>query len=197
MPFNPFSSEGTSLETGDPVSIAAKQAAKAVAQGTQQQAKAANQSFIDQLYGNVSSSPEALDPTADPLKAATQMQAPPASSSGSSLAPAANPSEQSQLDETRRKLQELQGQHKKNYFESTFGEEAQQKRQQREEEERQMKLQEEEEEQQREEEEKARMSESLQAFQSKGHGKGADQLSAPVAVTQAKTKTEVNRGSSG
>lgn len=193
MPFNPFNGDGTSLEREDPISGAAKQAAKAVNQGTQQQAKAANQSFVDQLYGNVSS-PEALDPSADPLQAKTQ----PTASAPSGPMPAANPNEQSKLDETRRKLAELQSLHKKTYYDVTFGETAQKKRQQREEEELQLKQQEEEEQRMKEEEEKAKMAESMQAFQSHGkNGKGPDQLSSPVAVTQAMTKTESNRGSSG
>ena len=196
MPFNPFNGDGTSLEQEDPISGAAKQAAKAVNQGTQQQAKATNQSFVDQLYGNVSSN-EALDPSADPLQAKSP---PPSSSSAapSGPTPAANPNEQSKLDETRRKLAELQNQHKKSYFDSTFGEEAQKKRQQREEEELQMKAQEEEERLQKEDEERAKMEESMQAFQSHGkNGKGPDQLGAPISVTQAKTRTESNRGASG
>ena len=128
-------------------------------------------------------------------QAAAQMQK---AASPSGPAPAAIPAEQSKLDETRRKLQELQKQHKETYYEATFGEEAQQKRRQREEEERQLKEQEEEAKEQQEAEEKAQQDQSMQAFGSQGKGKkGPDQLGAPIAVTQSQTKTESNRGASG
>lgn len=197
MPFDPFrgGGDGSSLEHDDPISNSAKNVTKAVSTQTQQQVQATKQTFVDMLYGNVSSQ-ETGDPSHDPLQAAQQSSTPapsPASSSG--LAQAVNPGEQSKLDETRRKLAELEGLHKKTYFETTFGDEAQQKRREREEEERQIKMQEEEEQQQAEADHKAAMDESLQSFTQKG--KGPAQLSDPVALQQAKTKTEINRGSSG
>ncbi len=196
MGFNPFhsNSEGSSFEEGNPINAGLKKKAQDAGNQASQQAKATNQTFVDQLYGNVSSSdsPEKLDPGADPAQAAAQIQK---AASPSGPMPAVNPGEQSKLDETRQKLLELQKQHKETYFGATFGEEAQQKRREREEEERQLKEQEEEERLQQEEEEKARLAESLQSFQS--HGKGPDNLGAPVAVTQAKTRTEINRGTSG
>ncbi len=200
MGFNPFhsNSEGSSFEEGNPINAGLKKKAQDAGGQASQQAKAANQTFVDQLYGNVSSaSPETLDPSGDPAQAASQMQKASAASPSGPM-PAANPGEQSKLDETRQKLMELQKQHKETYFEATFGAEAQQKRREREEEELQLKQEEEEQQQQEEEEKKARMEESMQSFQSHGkNGKGPDKLGAPVAVTQAKTKTEINRGSSG
>lgn len=189
-----FNGDGTSLEQEDIISGATKQAVKAVSQGTQQQAKAANQSFVDQLYGNVSSGDESLDPN-NPAP-----NTPPAQNAAAPTVgkiPAANPNEQSQLDETRVKLAALQQQHNKSYVGRTFGEEAQQKRQEREAEEKQLEQQEEEEKLEREAAEKARMEESMQSFQQGKNSHGPAQLSDPVAVTQAKTKTEINRGSSG
>jgi hypothetical protein len=196
MPFDPFrgNGDGSSLEQEDPISGATKQAAKAVNSQTQQQVKAANQSFVDQLYGNVSSSeaPDGSESTPPTSSNPTPTAAP-----QSGLMQAVNPSEQSKLDDTRRELAELQKLHNEKYFEPTFGEEAQRKQQEEEEQERQLKEQEEEEKLQLEEEEKARMDESLQAFSQGNKGKGPDQLSAPIAVTQAKTKAESNRGTSG
>jgi hypothetical protein len=198
MSFDPFrgNGDGSSLEQEDPIGGAAKQAAKAVNNQTQQQAQAAKQSFVDQLYGNVANSPESLDPSADPAHAlaqtGTSSQTTPTPSGG--LQQAANPNEQSKLEETRRKLAEFQKQHNETYFSKTFGEEAQ-KRAEQEAEEVRLKEQQEEEEKEAERVKREQMEESLQSFTQ--HGKGPTQLGDPVSVTQAKTKTEINRGTSG
>lgn len=197
MPFNPFGdADGSSLERGDPVTQGVKQATKALTGQAAQQAQAAKQSFIDQLYGNVSTADPETDQTGE-TGSTQQNPQQKAQAAASAMGGGKTPSEQSQLDDARRRLQELQEGHKKTYYEATFGEEAQRKRQQREEEERQMKLQEEEEEAQRKAQEKAQQDDSLQSFMPAGKGQGRNRMSAPIAVTQAKTKTEINRGASG
>lgn len=200
MSFDPFrgGSDGSSLEHDDPLSNAVKQSAKAVNNQTQQQAQAVKQSFTDQLYGNVANptAMESLDSGTDesqsgmPQQQHTQAQP---QSSQHGLQPAANPEEQAKLDETRRKIAEL---HKKTYFDETFGEAAQQKRRQREQEEEERRQQEEQEKAEDEEQKRQAMAESLNAMSAGGKGKGPNQLG-DVALNQAKTKTEVNRGSSG
>lgn len=200
MSFDPFgdNGEGSSLERNDPITGAVKKAGAALNQQTQQQAKAAKQSFVDQLYGNVAPS-ESPDAGADPAQALAQAQnqsAPPTANNG--LMPAVNPGEQGKLDDTRRQLAEFQKQHNESYFGPTFGEEAQKRRAQTEAEEKEIKEREEQEKLEAEEAKRQQLEESLQAFaQGKDHGKGPDQLGTPVSVTQAKTRTEINRGTSG
>jgi hypothetical protein len=193
MPLNPFNSDGSSLEHDDPVGNAVKSTVKATNTQTVAQAKAANQSFVDQLYGNTSPSGEDTDPQAAANPTTAQPQANP---SAASHTPA--PEDQSKLDETRQKLAALQQLHNKNYVEPTFGEEAQRKRQQEEAQERQMKEQQEQEEEELKAQKKAQNDEEIaSASQGKSHGKGRNRMTQPVSVTQAKTKTEINRGSSG
>lgn len=193
MPFNPFNSDGSSLEHDNPVVDVTKKTANAATTQTTQQVKASNQSFVDQLYGNVAPATDETDPTA---QAVSQPKTPMSNVAASAVMQNTipkTPVEQAQIDEARKRLEMLQ--HNKAYFDVTFGEEAQAKRRQEEEEERQAKLQEEEEEKQREADEKARQDEEMASFQQ--HGKGQNKLADPVAVTQAKTKTEINRGSTG
>lgn len=203
MAFGPFqgNGDGSSLEHDDALSNATKQAVKAVNNQTSQQTQAAKQSFVDQLYGNVANSPEPLDPNIDPMQAAAKAQsqsAGAATAANNGLMPAVNPNEQSKLEETRRQLSEMQKLHDQNYFGPTFGEEAHKKQEQQEAAEKQEKAEQEQAELEEAEAEKQRQAESLQAFTlGKNKGKGPDQLSAPVAVTQAKTRTEINRGTSG
>lgn len=202
MAFNAFgdNGEGSSLERNDPVTGAVKKAGAALNQQTQQQVKAAKQSVVDQLYGNVSSS-ESPDVSADPAQALAQAQNHSATSpiANNGLMPAVNPGEQGKLDETRRQLAaEAQKQHNESYYGPTFGEEAQKKRTQGEAEEKEVKERNEQEELEAKEAKRQQLEESLQAFaKGKGHGKGPDKLGTPVAVTQAKTRTEINRGASG
>jgi hypothetical protein len=193
MPLNPFNSDGSSLEHEDPIGGAVKSTVQATNAQATTQAKAAKQSFVDQMYGNAAPSGEDVDPQASANPAAAQPQSP---SAVANHTPA--PEDQSKLDETRQKLAALQKLHNKNYVEPTFGEEAQRKRQQEEEQERQMKEQQEQEEEELKAQEKAQKDEEIaSASQGKGQGKGRNRMSQPVSVTQAKTKTEINRGSSG
>ena len=192
MPLNPFNSDGTSLEHEDPISNAVKNTAKATQTQTVAQVKAANQSFVDQLYGNDTPAPDESHPQAASAPS-------PASHAAPTGQNAAMPQDQSKLDETRQKLAELQHLHKKNYAEPLFGEEAQRKRQQQEEQERQMKEQEEQEEEERKAQEKEQQDAEMESLMphGKGQGKGRNRMTPPVAVTQSKTKTEINRGTSG
>jgi hypothetical protein len=193
MPLNPFNSDGSSLEHEDPIGSAVKSTVQSTNTQATTQVKAANQSFVDQLYGNAAPSGEDTDPHAAPNPATAQPQATP---SAAAHTPA--PEDQSKLDEARQKLAALQRLHNKNYVEPTFGEEAQRKRQQEEAQERQMKEQQDQEEEELKAQKKAQNDEEIaSSSQGKSHGKGRNRMTQPVSVTQAKTKTEINRGSSG
>lgn len=203
MPFNPFSgSDGPNLEQGNPVGQTVKKAAAAAGGFAGAQAKAAGQSFVDQLYGNVSSAPDESDPqgTQNPQNMQAMQQAASASTGGSTSEFPKTPGEMSQIDETRKKLQELQGQHKKEYVDVTFGETAQKRRQQREEEERQMKAQQEQEEAERKAQEQSEQEESMGGLMPAGKKTGVQgrkRTQQPIALSRAKTKAEMNRGASG
>lgn len=207
MAYNPLhsNSEGSSFEQGNPLTTAIKKPTQAASDAAIKQAQQQKQSFIDQLYGNVSSAPSEDSPDANGLpQLPQQSQTHGASGQAAALAQQAaqakTPEEQAQIEEARKKLQELQSHHKSEYYEKTFGEgeQGRKKREQEEEQEKQMKLQEEEEKRQQEEEEKARQAESLAMPSGKGGQKGRNRMSMPpLAVTQSQTKAESNRGTSG
>lgn len=126
MPFNPFNSnsEGSSFEQGNPLANAVKKKVQDTSAAAVQQAKQQSQSFTDQLYGNViASSEESLD--ANGVPAASQNSKPVASygntqaSLAQQAALAKTPQEQAQIEEARKKLQELTGQHKSSKLNQT------------------------------------------------------------------------------
>jgi hypothetical protein len=191
MPFNPFSndSENTSFEQGNPINQTAKNAAKAASTQATQQQQALSKAIVDQLYGV---STDANNKQAEDAAKKTQ-QAPGMQTISKQMN--LNPDDQNQLEEARKKLHELQRMHK-NYYEENLGEAAQKKRAQAEEQEKQLKLQEEAEDERRKAEEKAAQEENLAAGP-QGKTGSRNRMSPPVAVTQAKTKTEINRGTTG
>lgn len=199
MPINPFNgSDGPNLEQGNPLGTTVKNAAKAVSAQAMQQAKAANKAFIDQLYGNTSSSnedAEALGQNSNQQSNQLQKQA---ASMLSGSQNAKTPDEMKKIDEARKQLQELQGGHKK-YFEATFGEEAYQRLNQEEEQRKQLREQEEQAIAEKAAQEKAAQEEEMGAMQSmgKGKGNGRNRMRQPIALSRAMTKTEMNRGASG
>lgn len=200
-------SEASSLETDNPVERGLKEAGKAVGQEIGKQAQETKQTFLDQLYGNVPSSEKAgpnISP--DQIKGGDG-----ASLQGEAhgLDQAANPADQGRLDEARQKLAAIERQSKSDYITKTFGEQdhidaalgktAEQKMIQHDEEDRQRAEQERQEEEEAEEAKKQQMNDSLQSLQSnsKGKGKGPDQLGAPLEVTKAQTSTERRNSSVG
>ncbi|MGH7204091.1 MAG: hypothetical protein ACREHC_06625 [Candidatus Levyibacteriota bacterium] len=190
MAFNPFSndSEDTSFEQGNAINQSAKNAVKAVTVQAQQQQKALTKSIVDQLYGVTPPSPD---------KNSQQKEKPPGMETIEKQM-TQNPGDEKQLEEARKKLQEFQRLHKDTYFNPTLGDGAQKKQEQEQQQKKQLKLQEEEEERQAKAEEKAAQEESLAAAAApRGKNTGRNRMSKPIALTQAKTKTEINRGTSG
>lgn len=189
MPFNPFSndSEDTSFEQGTPITQTAKSAVKATTTQATQQQQALNKSIVDQLYGVTPESPD---------KAAEHKQQPPGMETIAKQTPQ-SADDQQQLSETRKKLEALQKMHKENYYEASFGQGAQKRHEQEEAQKKQEKLQEEEEEKQQEEDEKAQKDEELAAMTNRPNQKGRNKMRQPFALTQAVTKTESNRGTTG
>ncbi|MGI8420092.1 MAG: hypothetical protein ACR2LN_05625 [Candidatus Levyibacteriota bacterium] len=189
MAFNPFSndSEDTSFEQGNAINQSAKNAVKAVTAQAQQQQKALTKSIVDQLYGVTPPSPD---------KDSKQKEKPPGMETIEKQLPQ-NQGDEKQLEEARTKLQEFQRLHRDTYFNPTMGDEAQKKQEQENQQQKQSKLQEEEQEQQRKTEEKAAQEENLAATAPRGKSTGRNRMSKPIALTQAKTKTEINRGTTG
>lgn len=198
MPFNPFNgSDGPNLEQGNPLGTTVKNAAKAVSAQAVQQAKAANKAFIDQLYGNTSSNEDADKLGQSGNQQTNQLQ----KQAANLLSNSQNektPDELKKIDDTRKQLQDLQGGQKK-YWEATFGEEAHQKLKQEEEQRKQLQEQEEQAIAEKEAQEKAAQEEEMGTMQAmgKGKGNGRNRMSQPIALSRAKTKTEINRGATG
>lgn len=205
MPFNPFNgSDGPSFESPDGLAQKVQQTTKNLSAAAQQQAQATKKSFVDQLYGNTSSTEE--DPTApesggqqtDQLQKIQQQMGTNAPS-GDISTTSKTPEEQAQIEMLRKKL------HKENYFDyeqKTVSEEAVLKVSHEKEQEWEQKQQEEAEEAQRKEEEKAQREESMDALEpagkgAKGKGNGRSRMSRPIALDRAKTRTEINRGTTG
>lgn len=190
MAFNPFASndEDTSFEQGSPIQRTTTNAVKASASQIQQQQKAFTKSVVDQLYGPTEPKPE------EPKK-----EQPPGMHTIQKQLGNGHEGDDKQLEETRKKLQELQKHHKENYFEKTMGEEAHRRIEQEEKQKEQLRLQAEQEEKEREEQEKAAQEQSLGGVmpQGKTSGPGRQRMQKPVALELAKTKTESNRGTTG
>lgn len=200
--FNPFSSdnEDTSFEQGLPVNQTAKNVAKTVSSQVQAQAKAAQKALMDQLYGPSDSSgqdqgtDEANPQHVDLTNTANRMTVAHAANKGSNTNQNQTPDEQAKLEKIRREL------FAKNYS-GQFGVEQQIEKARKEREQREQQLkQQDEEEQQRKEAEKKQMEEEGGALLPAGKKTGSmfgKKQQQPIALTQAKTKTEVNRGASG
>ncbi len=202
MPFNPFNgSDGPSFESPDGLSQKVQQTTKNVSAAAQQQVQATRKSFVDQLYGNISSEGENSDTSegAQQQMQQAQKQLGDTASSGDISNAAKTPEEQAQIEMLRKRL------HKENYFDyeqKTVSDEAVLKVSQEKEQEWQTRQQEEEEEAQRKEEEKAQREEAMGGVEPagkgmKGKGNGRNRMSKPIALERAKTRTEINRGASG
>jgi hypothetical protein len=209
MPLNPFSTdnEDTSFEQGSPVTQAAKNAAKATSTQADAQVQASTQAIVDQLYGVNDSSPadagtdEVNTQHADSSNSATRAAAAHAGAQKSSNSNK-SPEEEAKMEKIRHELfgnysgkfQSAQnGAHGLNTNLDQEMEKARQERIQKEE----QRNQEEEEEQQKKEAEKAQMDEGLGSLMPEGKHTGRNRMKQPVAVTLAKTKTEINRGATG
>ncbi len=224
MAFTPFNHDENSLERGDPISNATKPVAKAVSAQAAQQAKAAKDELSKQivgfLYGDVPASAEgdstqtdfAVQQLAQGQKQSSVPTAHVSVSSNSSLTP-----EQTKLAETREKLSSLQsgpasvnrtGLHKNqepaplrrlDYYEETFGDAARKRREQEAKQKLEQKTKEEEEKKQAEDAEKERSDEEVVAQTNRPTQKGRNRMGKKpnIALTKAKTKTEINRGASG
>jgi len=214
--FNPFSNdtEDTSFEQGSPVTQAAKNVTKAATAKAQDDAKAFAAAMRDQLYGpSTSQDPDpGTDETntghTDNSNAASRAMAHAGGGAHNTSNPNANPNqtpeEQAKMERIRH---ELFGQYSSKFRSAQNGavnittdleqemEKARQERKRKEEE----RKREEEEEEKRKKEEEARKNQdqlAMPAGKKTGMQMGKKQQQ-PVALTQAKTKTEINRGSSG
>jgi hypothetical protein len=208
---NPFNnnSEDTSFEQGSPVTQAVKNATKATSVQANIQAQATTQAIVDQLYGVSDSTPtdagtdEANTQHTDSSNAAIRAVS---SQSGAQKSSNSNqtPEEEAKMEKIRHELfgnysgkfQSAQnGAHGLNTNLDQEMEKARQERKQKEQQREQE--QEEEEEKQRLEAEKAQMDEGLGSLMPQGKNTGRNRMKQPVALTQAKTKTEINRGATG
>jgi hypothetical protein len=208
MPLNPFSTdnENTSFEQGSPVTQAAKNAAKATSTQADAQVQASTQAIVDQLYGVTpqgqdAGTDEANTQHTDYSNSATRAAASHAGAQKSSNSNK-SPEEEAKMEKIRHELfgnysgkfQSAQnGAHGLNTNLDQEMEKARQERIQKE----QQRNQEEEEEQQKKEAEKAQMDEGLGSLMPEGKHTGRNRMKQPVAVTLAKTKTEINRGATG
>ena len=192
MAFNPWGNndENTSFEQGSPITQTTKNAAKAVSSQVAQQQKAFSKSLNDQLYGP---STDASNQQGD---AAAKKDQPPSMATIQKQMPQSTGDEK-QLEETRKKLQEFQRQHRDTYFNPTMGEEAHKKQEAEKKQQEQEQLQEEEAKRQQLTEEQAAQEQNLGGVAPHGKTTGRNRMQKPVALTQAKTKTEVNRGTTG
>jgi len=193
--FNPFSDdhEDTSFEQGSPLNQTARNAAKAASSQTQAQVQASNKAIVDQLYGFI----DPTNPTEDDQQANDAAKQHSQNSHGqqanqANTSSANTPEEQAKIEKIRREL-----------FAKTHGgqfsieQQMEKARKEREQKEQQLKQQEEEEERQKLEAQKAQQEEfAMPAGKKTGMVMGKKQQQ-PVALTQAKTKTEINRGASG
>jgi len=197
MGFGSFSSndENTSFEQGISLNQTAKNAVKTTTTQTKKVADDTRKAILDQLYGpSTSSADSAAQQAGDAGSQASQTDHQQSPSQENAQAPG----EQGKLDETRRKLQELQRLHKQNYYDKYLGDDAQRKLRQEEQQKKQQEAQAEDQERQQLEAEKAQMDEGtlLPAGKKAGAMFGKKQQQ-PIALTRAKTKTEMNRGASG
>lgn len=179
--------EDTSFERGNPVQQGAKNITKATTSQIQQQQKAFTKALTDQLYG----------PTPETPQKDEKKELPPGMETIQKQLGQNNSADEKQLEETRKKLQAFQNQHRDSYFEKTMGESARKKIEQEETQKEQAKRQEDEEAKQREADAKAAQEESLAGVMPQGKHTGRNRMQKPMAVKLAETKTESNRGTTG
>ncbi|HVA96077.1 MAG TPA: hypothetical protein VND99_00315 [Candidatus Acidoferrales bacterium] len=207
--FNPFNNddEGASFEQGMPVSQAAKNVAKAATAQASQQVKDDTKAIVDQLYGLTPSGQDQDTDNDDPQAAAGQHT----SNTGGAQSKTASgntnqsPEEQAKMEKIRSELfanysmKFKSAQNAAGINSATIGldQEMEKARQMRKQKEEQRKQEEEEEERRKKEEEEKKKEEvALPAGKKTGSMFGKKQQQ-PMAVQLARTKTEVNRGTSG
>ena len=201
--------EDTSFERGNPISQAAKTTAKAINAQSQQQQKAFSDAIKKQLYGDQTATdqtsgvdesgnatPNATNPNASAVGQIPQQRRSPEETGEKS------PEEQAKMEKVRRELFGNYAAKFKTAQNGPFGittdveqemEKARQERKQKEEE----RKREQEEEERRKKEEEERQKAELGPITPPGKGGGRNKMQQPIALTQAKTKTEINRGTSG
>lgn len=204
MPSNPFStdSEDTSFEQGAPITQAAKNAAKATSTQADAQIQAANKAIVDQLYGPTQGQDQGTDESNPQNADHTNSSRGAHIGAKKTTNPNQTPEEEAKMERIRHELFSNYSSKFKSAQNGAHGivtdleQEMEKARKEREQKEQQRK-QEEEEQQQKNEEEKAQMDDSLGSLMPEGKHTGRNRMKQPVAVTMAKTKTEINRGSSG
>lgn len=207
MNINPFSdkNEETSFEQGAPVSQAAKNAAKAAGSQVNTQIKAANQDIVSQLYAPTTQQEPGTDETNTQQSDQTNVSR--AGANGQSgkqanINPNQPPEEQAKMEKIRKELfgnysAKFQVQNGAQNITTNLEQEMEKARREREQKETQRKQAEEEEEQRKKEEEEAQQQElDMPAGKKTGFMFGKKQQQ-PMAVQIAKTRTEVNRGTTG
>ena len=214
--FNPFSndSENTSFEQGAPVTQAAKTVTNAVAAQAQAAAQKASDDIVDFLYAPTAPSEPGTDETntqhTDQSNAATRAVAAAQTGAHNGAKASANANPNLTPDDEAR-MQKIRSELFGNYsatfkaaaqngaqnITTSIDQEMEKARKQREQAEMQRKQEEEEEETRRQEEAEAQQQDlAMPAGKKTGMQTGKKQQQ-PIALTQAKTKTESNRGTTG
>lgn len=206
MAFNPLNSnsEDTSFETGNPLTQAAKNIAKAASTQTQAQIKASNKAIVAQLYGVTPTEQEQATDNANPLASAQTNQP---NTQGQQQVGNSNTSKSPEENATMEKIRrELFGNYASKFKSASNAQpgmittdveqEMEKARQERKQKEAQWKQQEEEESRQREEAEQEKKKDVMPSGKKTGMMYGRKQQQ-PIELERAKTRTEVNRGTTG
>ncbi len=204
MAFN-FNSDNNSFEQGNPLTQAAKTVTKAVSSQTATQVKASSQAIADQLTGDTHSSPEIDEAQAKQTQPSQSSPTPAPQGSQHTGDATKAPDEQAKMERIRR---ELFGNYASKFktasnaqpgMITTDVEQGMEKaRQEREQHDEQRRRDHEEEEQQRAQAEQEKRNEGTTQAQGKSKGGGKTRMQPPqTEVDKAKTKTEINRGTTG
>jgi hypothetical protein len=211
--FNPFNldQEDTSFETGMPVTQAAKAVSKAVQTQAKKQTDDATKDIVSQLYAPSNPNPdepgtdEANKQHTDASNSSTRAAS---THAGISKTAKVNPN---QTPEEQQKMEKIRGELFGNYsmtfkaasvngaqnIVTSLEQEVDRERKKREQMEAQRKKDEEEEEERKKEEEEEQKQELAEPTGKKTGMMYGRKQKEPIALRQAKTKTEINRGTSG
>lgn len=204
MAFN-FNSDNNSFEQGNPLTQAAKTVTKAAASQTAAQVRATGQVVADQLTGDAHAAPEVDEAQVKQTQPAQSSNAPATHGSQHTGDATKAPDEQAKMDRIRR---ELFGNYASKFktasnaqpgMVTTDLEQGMEKsRQERDQRDEQRRRDHEEEEQQRAQVEQEKRNEASTQAQGKSKGGGKMRMQPPqTEVDKAKTKTEINRGTTG
>ena len=196
------SDENNSFEKGNAISQAAKNVTKAAAKQAQQQAQASVTDGWNQLLGLTQEQDQQAQQSLQAKQQNQKPQTPPGAQTVGlpTGADAADPANQSKLEEARKKLEALQRMHKENYFQKDLGDEAMKQRAQAEAQQRQQREEEEAQEEEAKIAEKEARDNEFAELTSRPNQKGRSMMKKPktsIALKQSITKTETGRANKG